>query len=81
MIGRWKHIWNCKTAVEKRNDCMKIANFRCENLIRDCVTDNPNPVFSYMVESEENGVSIRKASIAVGDECMDAMDQKAIRYT
>lgn len=57
-----------------------ISKFTCENLIRDCVTDEDNPCFSYAAESDRNGAELIKARISVNDWTIETTEQSAILY-
>lgn len=59
---------------------MKITRFSCENLIENIVTDNPNPRFSFALESVEKGAKMATAEITVNGERMSAKQQIGIAY-
>lgn len=59
---------------------LSIADFRCQGLSAGCVTDEKNPVFSFISESDRANVSIRKAVLSVNDETIDASAQIAVPY-
>ena len=44
---------------------IQIKRFACENLISGCVTDESNPRFSFYVESDIPGNSLKKAELSV----------------
>lgn len=46
---------------------LSIRRFTCENLERNCVTDEKNPRFSFVPESDRPGAKLAKAKLTVGD--------------
>ena len=59
---------------------LSITDFRCQGLSAGCVTDEKNPVFSFITESDRSNVSIKKAVLTVNDETIDASAQTAVPY-
>ena len=59
---------------------IKISNFTVENLNKGCVTDEPNPKFSWAVFSDENNTRIKSARLSVNDWEADATSQIGIKY-
>ena len=60
---------------------LKITDFRCEGLAHGCVTDNQNPTFSFIAESDRTGVTLKKAVLTVNGEQIDAIGQIAVPYS
>ncbi len=59
---------------------LKITDFRCEGLAKGCVTDKKNPVFSFVPESDQKGVSVEKAVLSVNGETIDAIFEIGVPY-
>ena len=59
---------------------LRITDFRCEGLARGCVTDEKNPVFYFIPESDQKGISVAKAVLTVNGETIDAIGQIAVPY-
>lgn len=59
---------------------LTISRFAVENLTGGCVTDEPHPVFSFSLDSDNQNVSVAEAVLSVnGWEC-DARQQTGIVY-
>ena len=59
---------------------LSIRRFTCENLERNCVTDEKNPRFSFVPESDRPGAKLVKAKLTVGDWSTETTEQIAIPY-
>lgn len=59
---------------------LSIRRFTCENLERNCVTDEKNPRFSFVPESDRPGAKLAKAKLTVGDWSTETAGQIAIPY-
>ena len=59
---------------------LSIRRFTCENLERNCVTDEKNPRFSFVPESDRPGAKLVKAKLTVGDWSTETTGQIAIPY-
>ena len=60
---------------------LNIKSFRCENLLKNCVTDEKSPRFSFVTESDRPGAQLRKATVRLGDWQADATGQIALPYS
>ena len=59
---------------------LTISRLAVENLTGGCVTDEPHPVFSFSLDSDNQNVSVAEAILSVnGWEC-DARQQTGIVY-
>ncbi|MBP5307725.1 MAG: family 78 glycoside hydrolase catalytic domain [Clostridia bacterium] len=54
---------------------LKITNLTVEKLEENCITDNPNPKISFALESDGEGVFLKKATIRIGDWQTETVDQ------
>jgi alpha-L-rhamnosidase len=59
---------------------LKIQNLRTENLTTGCVTDNPNPQFSFSLESDRENVELKQAVISCNGWKKVTKEQIGIRY-
>ena len=59
---------------------LQISRFTCEGLTSGCVTDKPNPAFSFALESDRNGAALMSATLFVNGETIDAQKQIGVRY-
>ncbi len=66
---------------QKGGTCMlKIHRFTCERMAENCVTDLRSPTFSFSVESDREGASLAKASLACNGWSWEGTEQIAIPY-
>ncbi|MBP5230649.1 MAG: alpha-L-rhamnosidase N-terminal domain-containing protein, partial [Clostridia bacterium] len=66
--------------MDGEQSMFQIKRFTCEGLEKGCVTDEQNPVFSFSLQSDQNGISLLSADLAVGHSHIDAMEQIAVPY-
>ena len=59
---------------------LQITRFTCEGLASGCVTDKPNPAFSFALESDQSGTALQSATLCVNGETIDATKQIGVRY-
>lgn len=59
---------------------LKIVKFTCENLSEGCVTDESNPRFSFSLSSDGQGGRLKRATLKINGETIDATEQIGIRY-
>lgn len=59
---------------------LSIRRFTCENLERNCVTDEKNPRFSFVPENDRPGAKLTRAKLTVGDWSTETTEQIAIPY-
>lgn len=59
---------------------LNIKRFAVENLTAGCVTDEKAPRFSFTLESDNKGVSLKKATLRVGDWSVETTGQIGIAY-
>ncbi len=59
---------------------MKITKMLCENLEHGCVTDNPQPRFSFVFESDKQNVKLWKAHFSLENWSRDTDEQVLVPY-
>jgi len=59
---------------------LKITRFTVENLQAGCVTDEARPRFSFALDSDGQGVSLRSAVLRLGDWSASGAEQIAVPY-
>lgn len=60
---------------------LKISRLTVENLTEQCVTDQLQPRFSFVLESDRNNVKLRRAIIHAGSWSVETTSQIAVPYT
>lgn len=59
---------------------MKISRLTVENLVKECVTDNKKPRFSFEIESEKQNVRLDNAVVSLGNWKVNTKSQIGITY-
>lgn len=59
---------------------LSVKNFTVENMAAGCVTDNPNPRFSYYLESDRKEVTLKQSVLTMGDWKIETDSQIAVPY-
>lgn len=59
---------------------LKITRLTVENIEKNCITDNPAPVFAFAMESDNQSVTLRRAVISVNGWKTETKLQTGIRY-
>ncbi len=59
---------------------IRVRKFTCENLKTGCVTDKEHPAFSFSIESDRIGASIKEAKLQIGDWEKHTKEQIAVHY-
>ena len=59
---------------------LKITRFSVEQLTGGCVTDNPNPRFSFALESDRSNVTLRTARLSLNGWSVETDSQIAVPY-
>lgn len=60
---------------------MTISKLTVENAINDCITDNPNPRFSFRLSSEKKNTTLQKAELRLGDWTFTTDEQILVPYS
>ena len=59
---------------------LEISRLSTENLIENCITDNKNPRFSFVLKSDRQGATLGRALISVNDWTTETAEQVAVSY-
>ena len=59
---------------------LNITRFALEGMTAGCVTDSAHPVFGFALESDGQNVTLRSATLTVGDWSVETTDQVAVQY-
>ena len=59
---------------------LEISRLSIENLIENCITDNKNPRFSFVLKSDRQGATLGRALISVNDWTTETAEQVAVSY-
>ena len=59
---------------------LTINDFKVENISAGCVTDEPQPGFSFSLESDRKGAALRKAQLSLNGWTAETDGQVGIRY-
>ena len=60
---------------------MTITKLTVENAAGYCITDNPNPRFSFSLYSEKRNVTLRSAEFRLGDWAVTTDEQILVPYS
>ena len=59
----------------------KISKITCENIEENCITDNPNPRFSFAVESDNKNTFVTNAIYKINDWVYETEEQISVEYS